>query len=245
MIKIKILNNNYLFVIKIKAKNFKQFTVLQKTLCDIIYHRYQIKRFLQPENKHKPLIEAYNLIESTSLITNSREKSEYQLNLLLYLVQVFSRAEDEKNLTKYFKKYLEILNTISKENRIVYANRILKLLKLIVKSNANSPSANKYDILCYQHLNKIEKIYTDFFEITPEFLNDKLFEMNFIFSDFYFCAAHMLKEINIDDSVVSMVLANQIYYHKLGALSQSYKETSLFISSNKDKTSLDNLDGES
>jgi len=214
-------------------------------LCDIIYHRYQIQRFLQPENKQKPLIEAFNLIESNVFIYNSREKSEYQLNIMLYLLQVFSKAEDEANFNKYFNKYLEILNTISKENRIIYANKILAMLKLIVKSSANSPTAGKFDTLCYQYLNKIENFYSEFFQLTPEILNDNLQDVNFIFSDFYYCAAQMLKDINIDDSVVSMMLANRIYQFRLGVLSQNFKETSFFISNRIDKTTLNNLDGES
>ena len=158
---------------------------------------------------------------------------------------MYSRAEDETNFNKYFKKYFEILSTISKENRIIYANKILQMLKLIVKSTANSPSSGKFDTLCFQYLNKIENFYSEFFELTPEILNDKLHEINFVFADFYFCAAHMLKNINIDDSVVSMMLASRIYQYKLGSLSQNYKEASFFISSRIDKTSLNNLDGES
>ena len=164
---------------------------------------------------------------------------------MLYLLQVFSKAEDEPNFNKYFNKYLEILNTISKENRIIYANKILAMLKLIVKSSANSPTAGKFDTLCYQYLNKIENFYSEFFQLTPEILNDNLQDVNFIFSDFYYCAAQMLKDINIDDSVVSMMLANRIYQFRLGVLSQNFKETSFFISNRIDKTTLNNLDGES
>lgn len=158
---------------------------------------------------------------------------------------MFSRAEDEANLNKHIKKLFEILISISKENQIIYANKILQMLKLIVKSTANSPSSGKFDSLCYQYLNIVEKFYSEFFELTPQALNEKLHEVNFIFADFYFCAAHMLKNINIDDSVVSMMLANRIYYFKLGALSQNFKETGLFISGRIDKTTLNNLDGES
>ncbi len=200
---------------------------------------------MQPENKHRPLIEAYNQIESNTHIYNSREKSEYQLNILLYLIQVFSRAEDEANFNKYLKKHFEILSLISNENQITNANRILQMLKLIVKSTANSPSSGKFDAVCFQYLNNIEKFYSEFFELTPEALNDKLQEVNFIFGDFYYCASHMLKNINIDDSVVSMMLASRIYYYNLGVLSQNYKETNLFISRRIHETTFNSLDGES
>ncbi len=202
-------------------------------------------RYLQAENKHKPLIEAYNLLDKYSYINNTREKFQYKLDIILYLIQVFTRAEDEENLIKYLRKYFEILNKISKDDQIVYSNRLLKMLKLLVKTNANSSSSGKFDHLCAKYLNKVEKFYSEFFELTPEILNEKLLDVNYIFSDFYYCAAHLLKNVNLDDSVLSMILANKIYEYKLGGLSENFKETNMFIASKIDRTNLNNLDGES
>lgn len=211
----------------------------------MIYHRYQILRFLQPENKHKPLYEAYNLIESNPFIYNSREKSEYQLNIIAYLLQVFSRADDQANFNKYFDKFFEILKTISKEKRIVYANRTLQMVKLIVKANTNSSYSEKFYETCLEKVMEQETFYIEFFELTPEILNDKLHEVNFIFSDYYYCIAHMLEDVDIDDSVIAMVVANHIYKHKLGTLSENFKESMSFINARAHKTSYDNVDGES
>jgi len=176
---------------------------------------------------------------------NSREKSEYLLNLTLYLIQVFSRAEDDINLNKHLKNFFEILNTMSIENQIFHSNNTLQMLKMVVKASVNSPSSGKFEFLFYQYLNKIEKFYSDFFELNQDILNNKTQEVNFIFGDFYYCASHLMRNINLDDSVLLMILANRIYYYKLGSLSQNFKETNLYIKSKIDKTSLNNLDGES
>lgn len=213
--------------------------------CDIIYHRYQILKFLQPDNKHKPLIDAYNSIKANDhLSTFAKEKIEYEVDLVLYLLQVFARAEDESNFNKYLKKYIDLLNLLSKDDKIFYINKILLMIKLIVKSTQNCTNPGKIYYACFEYLNQIEKFYSEFFELTPDVLNNKLNTLNFIFSDFYYCAAHLLKNINIDDSVVSMMIANRIYYHKLGALSKSFKETSIFIDDNVDKSNIKSPDGE-
>ena len=201
----------------------------QKVFADLIFHRFQILKYLTLENKHKVLIECYNQLESNKFILNTKEKKLYKLNLTLSLILVFTRAEDETNFNKYFKKYFELLNKISTKDQIFYVNRVMKLIHDIVEISSCSKTAGKYEDALYDYMIYVENYYLNFYSLDKEKLNNHIDKVNYIFGDFYYTGALIMKEVNIDDSIVSMNLANQIYYYKLGELSQIFKESRNYI----------------
>lgn len=96
------------------------------------------------------------------------------------------------------------------------------------------------DKYVYDYLNTIESFYSAFFDLTPEILDKKINEVNYIFSDFYYCAAHLVKAYKLEDSFLCMDLANKIYFNKLGGLSENFKESNNFLNKLDEKARLEN-----
>ncbi len=191
------------------------------------------------ENKHKPILECFSQFESNKLLLNTKEKKVYKLNLLLSLIKIYTRAEDFENFNKFFKRYFEVLNKICNKEEIFYINRTMKLIHEIVLISSYSKNGGIYENAIYDYMKYVENFYVKFHSLDQKKLTENIENLNYVFGNFYFTAAYIMKEINVDDSIVAMNLANQIYYYKLGTLSHNFKESRNFILEYESKCTLD------
>jgi hypothetical protein len=184
-------------------------------------------------------LECFSQFESNKLLLNTKENKVYKLNLLLSLIKIYTRAEDFENFNKYFKRHFEVLNKLCNKEQIFYINRVMKLIYEIVLISTYSKNGGTYENAIYDYMKYVENFYIKFHNLDQSKLTENIEKLNYVFGNFYFTAALIMKEINVDDSVVAMNLANQIYFYKLGNLSYNFKDSRNFLLEYESKCTLD------